>query len=818
MLFDRYAAGSSGIHYIRHTIAVLTAIALLAVPMLLATDAGGNLAWDWWALHAGAILLVIAAAIGRPTDIPIAPPVDSAPARLVQSLLRHAPLILLLGLAGHAALQTIPLHAKWVAMLSPASVDAYQRFVPEVTTLAAPERFPISVHAGLTSTFAWRLFVIAAVTYIAGRLFASPALAMIALAGLAVTGVVHSGLGFYQQATTPDVYFGGSQAIGKPFAAFINRNNAGALLNLGLAGSVGLLATLVQREQMRQWRRSWTRLMTDDPLCMLAVVAALVTLAAIFAAGSRGALVGAFAGGIAVAVAAVPSRSAALVLVLAGVAAVVAWAGLAAGEFSPVAIERIWDEQQVDRDAEGRLSHWADAWRATRAHLPAGAGMGAYEFAYLPFQQTSGAPWYRNADNQWLESLLEGGFVAAILFVLAMFAAILALRRLFRSQAPVDRGVGTAGVMALVAITVSQSFDFALNLSSVATAAAILAATVHARATYLAPTEEDTGIVGYTPLAAPRQPIVTGLVKAAVFLLVLGGLAYGLPGQTRRADSAALLAGQRVVLDDRRLDAVFLGELSQQVAEAIEADPWTVQLREFQMQLQRQLFRLEQTGRLTQQSTLPLVDAFRMTDLEKLRQLLRTTPRQQLPPAMAADEIADHPRAADAIRQSEQILAANPLSDLARWNIVQLDFRPGGDRRAESALEQLLLLRGRNGDQLTRMAEAAARLEAWPIAAEAWRRGLRAEPSRWRVFLDAWADADAPIPLHELLPTEVESLEQRSLILNAAKYSLGLPQSQQSEPLRDQALQLLAQPISQPERELKEKLAKPAAQKSPEAS
>ena len=208
----------------------------------------------------------------------------------------------------------------------------------------------------------------------------------------------------------------GDGGLTGPFFAGFNRNHAAQLLNVGLAATVGLLAAGGGRAAAA---------------CGATIAAGLVVT------GSRGGL------------AAVPAG---LLLAAAGLA-VVRPGGLGSGETDGPDLRRagrvcvavagivaagvafaLWqfdlgqtglgrlDESRkstVTEEISGRWEHWTDAVKVA-GDLPAfGAGLGAHRFATLPYQSRPVGGWFTHADNQYVETLVETGFVGLALLALA---------------------------------------------------------------------------------------------------------------------------------------------------------------------------------------------------------------------------------------------------------------------------------------------------------------------------------------------------------------------------------------------------------------
>ncbi|WP_164102799.1 hypothetical protein, partial [Candidatus Laterigemmans baculatus] len=227
-LASRRSPLASRLPVYRQVVHAVVAIVAAAVPAGIALDHGGRFAWSWWLLTVLAIGFVGGAVVGK-----------SSWQR--GSWLRWAPPVLLLLLAGFAALQSISLPASLVRTLSPGSAAAHEQWLPAATDQPAPTEYSLSVAPRLSRDFAARAVVVAAFAFVAVVVFANPQLATLLLAALLATGVLHASLGIYQRMTTPGTTLGGIH-LGGPFGFFVNRNNAAALLNVALAAAVGLVA------------------------------------------------------------------------------------------------------------------------------------------------------------------------------------------------------------------------------------------------------------------------------------------------------------------------------------------------------------------------------------------------------------------------------------------------------------------------------------------------------------------------------------------------------------------------------------------------
>ncbi|MBX3439300.1 MAG: O-antigen ligase family protein, partial [Planctomycetaceae bacterium] len=132
----------------------------------------------------------------------------------------------------------------------------------------------------------------------------------------------------------------------------------------------------------------------------------------------------------------------------------------------------------VTRVAAGRLAHWHDALGAVRDFPLLGTGLGTYRYANLPYQIHEGAAWHVNADNHYLEQLVETGVVGLLLYGFGFIATGIAARFLCRQT---DSALSTAGAVGMYAVTaqaVQAVTDFGLLIPANALTFAVLIGSV----------------------------------------------------------------------------------------------------------------------------------------------------------------------------------------------------------------------------------------------------------------------------------------------------------------------------------------------------
>ena len=127
-------------------------------------------------------------------------------------------------------------------------------------------------------------------------------------------------------------------------------------------------------------------------------------------------------------------------------------------EFATRPTERISVDNIV---SDPRWDHWKDGVATAIVHAPFGAGIGAYGYAQLAQQSFDSMVWFREAHNQYLETIAEAGVVGFIL--LSAFCCLVAKMcwSLFKRSASREaRGWGLIGLLLLIALAFQSSIDF----------------------------------------------------------------------------------------------------------------------------------------------------------------------------------------------------------------------------------------------------------------------------------------------------------------------------------------------------------------------
>ncbi|TWU02642.1 O-antigen ligase family protein [Stieleria varia] len=256
-----------------------------------------------------------------------------------------------------------------------------------------------------------------------------------------------------------------------PFGPFVNNNTGAGYLNLSLGCALGGLAMIAgrtgwssagrKRRHLIQWINDWRA---------VAVVLLVTLLAAgVLGSQSRGGALGMLAGFGVLGLTKLKRGAIVNQILLGTVVVAVAWfllSGLGIQDRTEQRLQTLTDGNALN---DPRLRHWQDGLRAAWHYLWMGSGLGSYRFAYLPYQQSSGHPWFVNADGMHVEWLVEGGVWLWALLVTGLVSFIRVLRRQMLPNAFVSpsratdvAALTTTMTFILPATLVTQSFDFGI--------------------------------------------------------------------------------------------------------------------------------------------------------------------------------------------------------------------------------------------------------------------------------------------------------------------------------------------------------------------
>ncbi|XZE55485.1 O-antigen ligase family protein [Planctomycetaceae bacterium SH139] len=747
------------------------AITVALTPGLVAIDNGGVLPWSFW---------LATVLIGLPVVCGIAAlKLESTPAGIQPHLLTLA----CVGLAFYAWLQSCLLPRWLVRWFSPGTYVAWTEWLPAAARSGSladnGDWLPLSVAPDAAGHYIAYFGLLGLAAWCGATLFHSRNRMLGMLSCVAIFGAIHACLGIWQLCTTPGQTLWGASA-GHPFGVFVNRNNASLIMNLGVASSLGLLGWRLTIVTGHEFRSSDFRLpalldLLSDRAALLAIFTSGTCAAGLFACGSRGGLAGLVVGSF-LAIGLFSSRQ-----LIGKVFAVMLLISLVAGllliriDVTPRTLERFGATAEGLSEnilTDKRLPHWQDASVAFAQYVPAGSGFGSYRYAYLPYEQQGIDGWFLNADNLWLEWLVEGGLIAGFALLCVCGVMIYALLQLRDTPDPMDHGIATAGWCALFVVMVSQIFDFGLLLAGSAITTALLFGAVLGRAASVGTPlfqfgPRDGGRLNlHRPQRSRFAPYFVG--GLAVVLLPLTVHAF-----YQEATQDALL---RTAVSIDSLDAEALDQTIDLLSEANTAGE-----RKYRTLLQLSQAHIDKGQLAARQVILSESAALARLDADdslgspqQLRRLAAYARRtRDLSPDQSAliesiiarAKIAAAPSLEQSKEQALLALGRTPLAPEPRFLLLQaqLDFPPNEQYR--ELTRELFLLRRSATNSLTSLARIAATVDDWEQSTAAWRNIMTRRPQLARFYLEQ-AEASGNPNYSDAVP------EDDRAFLEALKYEL----------------------------------------------
>lgn len=773
----------------------LTALLLLALPIYLAWDYGGVLAWSRWVATTTVLAAVIIAfpLLLNSTVFRIAVTRNARESKENRAAIHWRILMIpMLCLAGWtlAWMQTVPAGKTIVGLVSRGSVSVYADWIPEairqeVLTAAGSDQFhsqaagiaagwhPVSICVELTRSAQAGPAIFAVVCLLSAIVFRTRRTLVVMLACVAISGGLMAFLAISDQIRAPSPSIDNSiltpgARLGAPFGSFVCRNNAAGYLNLTLAAAVGLLvySFLLAKErsdgdekyqlQPENW---WDRpifflqnaILQIDAATVFALVLVIMNASGVLASQSRGGTLGVVAGGL-ITCLLTNSRSSkwwqpiAILLSVGGVAILLGSIGLI--EPIRLRLETLWSS---DTPQDGRLGHWADALTAAWYHFPGGAGLGTHRYAYLPYQQHSAGAWFVNADNTSVEWLVEGGVWLLPLAIAAVTIVAVSLVRLAGiRKAPHLTALIAAGWFMIGSQLVCQFFDFGILLPSNYVTAAILVG----------------GIMGASGRRYRPDMPAKGIAAAAVerdypvaIWVALGVLCVTVWDARNVADRNAVSESLRNEVF--RADGI-VGPLTLELAKRITGDPDpALQTALASKGIAEQVIAGRKT--LIQSDSPKEVRPVRDSTIQSRRAVYYLAirpagkpPADALLPGQSIDAVLQ------ARRHSINALLLCPLSDVARFQLVQTGFAAGdSEETVGELLDQWSRLRIRHAPALDLATRLASIYPGGDTAKTIIRRLLAVDPKRlpsiWPLFPLVTGDR-GQVAISELLPDNAEML------------------------------------------------------------
>jgi O-antigen ligase len=421
----------------------------------------------------------------------------------------------LLGIAVVAGLQLIPMPFMLLARISPATLDFVRHYdlrfaIGDQSGASAPLRHAISIAPEKTvlflALFAGPLLLLAGLVRTVSRTAATRMARGVAFIGLALAVVA-----IVQKAVLGDQVYDGMRIYGfwrpeflltTPFGPFVNKNHFAGWMLMAVPLALGLAMAQASGPHGAPRNAASFLVWLSEPAggrFLLYLIAAVIMALSLVMAGSRSGL-GCFAVAICGAAAWTTRRQSRGVMIGAIVAAValvlvaLQWAG------SDAALQRFGG----DSDSLGmRLSIWRLSAALVR-HFPLlGTGMNTFGTAMIVYQPPAEAH-YNEAHNDYLQLLVEGGFISFALVLVAIGGVIVAIRRRFRAgdDGPDARWVRIGATTGLVAIGLQSLVEFSLQMPGTAALFAVfLALALYVPAPLASPSRVPSGRRGSLDVA-----------------------------------------------------------------------------------------------------------------------------------------------------------------------------------------------------------------------------------------------------------------------------------------------------------------------------
>jgi len=413
------------------------------------------------------------------------------------------PLWPLVGFAAVGLVQLVPLPPSVHALVAPGTHAVWHPAAVAAADVLGAGAHPVSLDPDSTLRSVSLVVALGLLAFLAAPALARPGPAAAAATVVAIGGFLLSAYAIFARARFGSLLYGRFEVpTVLPFGPFVSKNHFAGYVVMAALLTAGLAVGLVQDARHRH--RDWTTSPRAGAV-VLASVAALAMALAGLASLSRGGAVALLAGGAAlVALLVLRAREGrgrtgvTFVLAAAGVL------GLALAVMVPPATH---ERLQTLGGATFRLGTWRDGLRMSLSSPAVGQGLGAFHDAYPRFKQGHGRIRVEHAENDYVETLAETGFLG-LGFALAAGGLILtgASRRVLSRSDPLVRGVGMGAIAGLIALAVHSAVDFNLRIPSNAALATVLAAAA-------------AGAAGLRQRPLPRL-LGAGLAAGAVALLV----------------------------------------------------------------------------------------------------------------------------------------------------------------------------------------------------------------------------------------------------------------------------------------------------------
>lgn len=287
-----------------------------------------------------------------------------------------------------------------------------------------------------------------------------------------------------------------------PFGSFINQNNAAGWLLVNAAFAIGFAVvvwgdTSATPGESRSSRRATGkerrvlafsnlrhRIASLNSLQVISIVTVVLLLTGVAATLSRGGIVAGISCLLVCAATRMQIRRSLMLLLPFSLLLVLVSLFLVALELDAPILAELLTLKDPASEANSRVVHWADSLGSVRDFPVLGSGQGAYTWSTRPYLRKGIASWFKNADNQYVEILVESGLLGLSLCLgFGIWLTVLSLKLISARSEPQSNhgvllhrtGIGTAGIALVASQGIAAFTDYGIGLSSTMAAIALLA-------------------------------------------------------------------------------------------------------------------------------------------------------------------------------------------------------------------------------------------------------------------------------------------------------------------------------------------------------
>jgi O-antigen ligase len=243
-------------------------------------------------------------------------------------------------------------------------------------------------------------------------------------------------------------------SLGGPFGSFINLNHFAAFMEMSAALPLGLVLSGAVVKDKRLLYLTFVILMGVAILLsrsrggFVSLIAELILLFSLTRDPPKG-----------------KGNLIRIALIVALVIAIVGGSIFVGGDTS---LTRFADTAASEDFSTERSHIWSVTAKVIAAHMPLGAGFGAFAVAYTAFDDASGLARVEQSHNDYLQVLADAGVPGLLLGLLFLFLFFRSGMRINSITNDFRRGVALGAFAGCFAVLVHSIFDFALHVTAVA--------------------------------------------------------------------------------------------------------------------------------------------------------------------------------------------------------------------------------------------------------------------------------------------------------------------------------------------------------------